>query len=109
MPIFDDFLKALKDNLVDTARDQLQEHAEAFVKDGEDFAEETKDDLEDWTKDLAAGNMSLVGCELAVRGKADLAKMEALKQAGLAAIRIDKLKAAILDTVVNTASTVFLP
>ena len=109
MPSFDDFLKTLKDNFVKTAREQLQEHAEAFVKDAKDFADETKDDLKTWAKELADGNMSLAGFELAVRGKADLAKMQALKQAGLAAIRIDKLKAAILDTVVNTASTVLLP
>jgi len=109
MASFTDFLNVLKDDLLELGKQQLQEHVDALLKDGQDFAKEVEEDLKQWTQQLAAGEMSSAGFEMAVRGKAELAKMEALKQAGLAAIRIDKLKQGILETVVNAATKTFLP
>ena len=109
MSLFDDVLSALKDNLLNVASEQAEEFADELMKDSMAFVKEAEQDLKEWTKQLANGKMTPAGFELAVRGKADVAKMEALKQAGLAAIRLDKLKKTLIDTVVNTATGVFLP
>jgi hypothetical protein len=109
MASFKDFLDVLKEDLSELGKQQLQEHADALLKDGQDFAKEAEEDLKKWTQQLAAGEMSGNGFKMAVAGKAELAQMEALKQAGLAAIRVDKLKQGILDTVVAAATKTFLP
>lgn len=109
MPDLQDFFNALKNNLLALGSNELQEHASALLKDGEDFAKSVEDDLKTWGQQLAAGDMTVAEFELAVRGKKDLLKMEALKQAGLAAIRVDKLKDAIVGTVVAAATETLLP
>ena len=43
-----------------------------------------------------------------MKGKKDLARMETLKQAGLAAVEVDKFRNALVDHIVGTARTVFL-
>ncbi len=87
MPDFNDFLTLLKANLVTFGRREVEEHAEALFQDGQDFAQQAEADLKQWTGALAAGGMTGSEFRLAVRGRAELAQMEALKQAGLAAIR----------------------
>lgn len=109
MPDFKAFLDALKDDLLTLGQNELQEHAAALMQDGEDFAKSLQADLPKWGKQLADGKMSAAAFKLAVGGKQDLLKMEALKQAGLAAIRVDKLKQSILNTIVGTATKVFIP
>lgn len=108
MPDFNDFLTLLKEHLVTLGRSEVEEHAEALLQDGQDFAQQAEADLKQWTGALAAGAMTGPEFRLAVRGRAELAQMEALKQAGLAAIRIDKLKQSIVDTIVDAATHTFL-
>jgi len=108
MSDFSKFLDQLKDNLGALATEHAGEALDAFKSDSQEFLDEAKADLEDWTRKLAAGEMSAAGFELAVRGKAEVAKMRALTEAGLAAVRIDKIKVAILDTVISTAKVAFL-
>lgn len=79
------------------------------MQDGEGFAKSLQGDLTKWGKQLADGEMSAAAFELAVGGKQDLLKTEALKQRGLAAIRIEELKKSILSTIVDTATKAFIP
>ena len=109
MPDFNGFLDAFKDSLLTLGKDHAKEFADALMKDGEDFAEKTKDNLEKWGGQLASGDLSPTEFESLVKGQGDLLQMEALKQAGMAAIRVDKLKKGILDTIVSTAKKTFLP
>ena len=109
MPDFSGFLGALKDGLVTLGKDHAKEFADALMKDGEDFAEKTKDNLKKWGGQLASGDLSPTEFESLVKGQGDLLQMEALKQAGMAAIQVDKLKKGILDTVVSAAKKTFLP
>jgi hypothetical protein len=100
---FDAFFKELKTG----ARAIALQEAKGFVKeatsDGKDFLNTIKEDLELWTKQLAEGNLSLEDFEFLVKGKKDLAEMKALTQAGLAAIRIDQIRTAMIELVITAA------
>lgn len=109
MASFKDFLGTLKEDLSELGKQQLPVHADALIQDGLDFAKEVKGDLEKWTQQLATGEMSSTGFKMAIAGKTELAQMVKLKQTGLAAIRINRLKQEILDTVVAAATKTFLP
>lgn len=108
MADFNEFLKVLKGNMEDIARESWKEYREAAVKDGESFLRKTKGDLERWTMLLAEGKLTQDDFTWLVQGKKDLAVLEALKQEGLSRVQLDRFRNALLDVVVNTAIGVYL-
>jgi len=108
MPTFNDFVSTLKNDLLDFAKENLEEYKDEILKDGTLFIEKTKSDLERWTEGLASGALSKADFEFLLKGKKDLAQMEALKQLGLSKIRITKITNGIIDVVVGSAVKTFL-
>ena len=108
MPTFNDFVSTLKSDLLDFAKENLEEYKDELLKDGTLFIEKAKSDLERWTEALASGALSKEDFEFLLKGKKDLAQMEALKQLGLSKIRITKITNSIIDVVVGSAFKTFL-
>lgn len=108
MSRFDDFITALETNLADYARSSFAAWRDAATSDGEDFVAQTRDDLERWTQELAAGQidedefMWLIGC------KKDLAELLALKQKGLSEAKLDEFFHGLTGVITNTAVSIFL-
>ena len=108
MPTFNDFVSTLKNDLLDFAKINYEEYKDELLKDGTLFIEKAKADLERWTDGLASGALSKEDFEFLLKGKKDLAQMEALKQLGLSKIRITKITNGIIDVVVGGAFKTFL-
>jgi len=108
MPTFNDFVSTLKNDLLDFAKENLEEYKNELLKDGTLFIEKAKSDLERWTEGIASGALSPADFEFLLKGKKDLAQMEALKQLGLSKIRITKITNSIIDVVVGSAVKTFL-
>lgn len=108
MPTFNDFLSTLKNDLLEFAKENLNEYKDELLKDGNTFVEKTKSDLKRWTDGLVQGTLSQKDFEFLVKGKKDLAQMEALKQIGLSKIRINKIVNGVLDIVIGSAVKTFL-
>jgi len=108
MPTFNEFVTTIKNDLLDFTKENLEEYKDEILKDGKAFVEKTKEDLQRWTEGLATGALSKADFEFLLRGKKDLAKMEALKQLGLSKIRITKITNGIIDVVVGSAIKTFL-
>jgi hypothetical protein len=108
MPDFDAFLDQLEDDIVDLADAHFDELREQAVQDGEAFLDRTEADLKRWTTLLETGRLSREEMASLVRGQKDLARMNALKQAGLAAVEATRFRDALLERVVSTAVRVFL-
>ena len=108
MPTFNDFLSTLKQDLLQFARDNLNEYKDELLKDGNAFIDKTKTDLKRWTDGLVSGALSQKDFEFLVKGKKDLAQMEALKQVGLSKIRINKIVDGVLGIVIGSAVKTFL-
>ncbi len=108
MTKFDDFIDALKDNISDLVREHWKDYSGAAAKDAQAFLEKTRDDLQRWTNLLAQGHLTRDDFEWLVKGKRDLAEMVTLQETGLALAQIDRFKAALLTTLVNTAFNIFL-
>jgi hypothetical protein len=108
MPNFNDFILTLKSDLLDFAKENLEEYKDELLKDGTIFIEKTRSDLERWTEGLAAGSISKSDFEFLLKGKKDLAKMEALKQLGLSKIQITKITNGIIDVIAGSAIKTFL-
>jgi hypothetical protein len=108
MPTFNDFVSTLKNDLLDFAKVNYEEYKDELLKDGTLFIEKAKSDLERWTEGLASGALSKADFEFLLKGKKDLAQMEALKQLGLSKIRITKITNGIIDVVLGSAVKTFL-
>jgi len=61
-----------------------------------------------WKDGLASGALSKADFEFLLKGKKDLAEMEALKQLGLSKIRITKITNGIIDVIAGSAIKTFL-
>lgn len=103
MATFQEVVDEVKQGLVQIVTREGTGFLNEVLTDGEAFLRATKDDLELWARQLAAGQLSKNDFEFLVRGKRDLAAMAAATQAGLAAIRIDRIRAALIDLVVMAA------
>jgi hypothetical protein len=108
MPDLDVFFDALTDEIADLAETHLDEMTDAALQDGRAFLNQTQDDLKRWARLLEEGKLSRDEFESLVRGQKDLAEMEALKRAGLAAARADRFRDALIDRIVGTAARIFL-
>jgi hypothetical protein len=108
MPTFNDFVSTLKNDLLDFAKENLEEYKDEILKDGTAFVKKTKSDLERWTDGLASGALSPEDFEFLLKGKKDLAEMEALKQLGLSKVRLDKITNGIIDVIAGSAIKTFL-
>ena len=108
MATFNDFLESVKSDLLEFANENIVEYKEELLKDGNAFIEKSKEDIERWAEELAAGDLSEKDFKYLLKGKKDLAEMEALKQLGLSRVRIDKIKNGLLDVVVGSAVKTFL-
>lgn len=108
MPNFNDFIVTLKSDLLDFATENLEEYKDELLKDGTQFVEKTKSDLERWTDGLASGALSPKDFEFLLKSKKDLAEMEALKQLGLSKIRITKIFNSLTNVIAGSAIKTFL-
>jgi len=108
MATFDDFIDQLKTELGEFAEYSWKTYKAAAVKDGKAFIDQSKADLERWTKMLAHGDLTRDDFEWLMVGKKDLAELVALKQKGLAKVALDRFTNGLIDTIVSTAFKTFL-
>jgi hypothetical protein len=103
MANFDDFWKTLSAGLEKLALENWNEVKGAAVADGQAFLTKTKADLMRWTQLLETGALTKNDFEWLVAGKKDLAEMQALKNAGLSLVRLEKFQNELISLVINTA------
>lgn len=103
---FDEFLDILISKLSDIAKDAAEDIKESLIKDGTAFAEKTRERLLRWAALVAADKLTIDEFKYLLEAQKDLAAMEALKQKGLAKIRIDKLRNSLIDAVVESVVAV---
>ncbi len=108
MSDFDNFWEALEAGLVELAKTLGQQYLAAALHDGKNFLSVQQAELQRWTAELAAGQLSKEEFEDLVMGQKDLAEMMVLKQEGLAQVQIDRFVNGVLNLVVSTAIKVFL-
>jgi hypothetical protein len=105
---FEDFLDQVKTGTRDLALELFTEYQETAIKESEAFFAAAKADLERWAKLLVAGELTREDFEWLVKGKKDLLDLHALKQAGLARVRIDKFRNGVLRLVIDKAFGIFV-
>ncbi len=98
---FESLLKNLKDNIGSLAVSTVKEYADQAKTDGLNMIETLKTDIQNWSQQVIEGKLSKDDLEFLVMSKKELIQMNALKQAGLALVKIDEFKNGVLTLIVN--------
>jgi hypothetical protein len=107
MANFDDFLDALKVGIAGLV-DELEDHKDAVLAASQAFIDDSEEDFNKWTRQVAEGEMSVDDLAFLVKGKADLAMVNWHTQIGLTKVAVDKFRQSLLDLIKSTAIDVFL-
>jgi hypothetical protein len=103
MANIDNILKDAEKQIAELAEKLFTQFTKQAIADGKDFLNEARDDLERWVGELERNELDKSNFESLVRGQKDEAEMRALKQAGLAQVKIDTFTNGVLDIVINAA------
>lgn len=101
-----EIIKQVENGIAGIAKQSLKDYVTQAQKDGKAFLDSIETDLKNWTEMLAAGQLTPADFKDLVQGKNELLAMVALKQAGIAALQLDKFKGAVIDLLINTVLTV---
>lgn len=101
MADFQKLLQEIKDQAIAVAKDQLNEYLSEAKLDVESFIVKVQTKLESWTKSLLEGKMDADEFGFLLKSQRDLTELNTLKAKGLAQVRIDKFKNALLDVTLN--------
>ena len=99
---FDEIFDSIKSGFEDLAKTTLSDLNDVAVEDAYVFLTKTKNDLMNWTEQLAEKKINQTEFELNVRGQKELAECVLLKKAGLAEIEVDKFQTGIMNIIINT-------
>ena len=103
MPVdFDKIFDELKQEIATLAKTTVKNYTKQAVADGKQFLEETEEKLRRWTLLLASKQLTTEDFEWLVLSQKDLAKMEALKQSGLALARVDAFRTSLMNLIIDT-------
>ena len=103
MADFNAFLKAVEAGAVELITGSFRDVGAAAKKDVANYLTKSKDDLKRWTDLLVGGQLTHEEFETLVLGKKEVAEMIALKQVGLAEVRLDRFQNALLHLVIESA------
>jgi hypothetical protein len=97
-------LQTLQTGIENLAKTSLANYITQAKSDGMDTLNAMKSNLQDWATQAAQGQLSAPDLNFLVQGQADLVKITALTQAGVAQIQLDQFKQGVITLIVNTIS-----
>ena len=109
MSQFDSFLNEVKDGVAPLVGDFVGGLRNDAIDGVKAFLEQKAQDLRDWTAALARGEMTQREFEMLVKGARSLLEMRALRIAGVQAARLQRLRDAVTNLIIDKALGTFLP
>lgn len=103
MSLIDDFLAAVRPGLATLAQNLFSETVAAAQSDGQQLVDAARARLDGLLELLASGQITREEFEFLVQMQADLAKMHALKAAGITRQRIERFRESVVSLLVSTA------
>jgi hypothetical protein len=105
---FTSAFNTLKTGVINLAESELKNYVAQASKDGQAMLDTMKNDLQTWTQQLEAGQITKDDFAFNVLAEKDSLEMAALEQAGLAEIQVDQFKADVIN-LITTTITALIP
>lgn len=99
---FQQIINTLKNSIIKLAESTFKDYKSEAKADGLELLKAVKENLKTWTFELADGKLSKDDFEFLVLGQKELIEINALKQTGMALIKIDEFKTSVLHQIINT-------
>ena len=103
MPDFNEFASTTLANLQKLVITEFQEHSAEAMADARDFLESSRRDLARWLLLQSEGQLTASDLAWLIQGKKDVARLLALKRAGVALSRLDQVQGALINIAIQTA------
>jgi hypothetical protein len=91
--------QTIESNIASLAKNTLQDYLAAAKSDGQAIVNDLKQDLQQWAAEAEQGYLNLEDVQFLVAEQGALTELTALKEAGLAAVRIDEFKTGVVNIV----------
>ena len=101
---FDAFFQNIETNVASLAKSSLHDYATEAKTDGQTIVNGMKAELQQWTAELEEGALTLDDLNFLLKEEAALVEMASLKEAGLAAVRIDEFKVGITNVITGAVA-----
>jgi hypothetical protein len=98
----DELCREIESGIESLAKSTLQDYLAAAKTDGQTIVNSLKADLQQWAAEVEEGYLTLLDLDFLVKAEEALVEMTALKQAGLAAVRIDQFKTGIVNIITGS-------
>ena len=98
----DQLIQALESGVDSLAKSTLEDYLNEAKTDGENAISDMKSNLQKWTLEFESGALTADDLAFLLKEQAALDEMTALKQAGLAEVKIDQFKADLINMITNT-------
>ncbi|HUZ58272.1 MAG TPA: hypothetical protein VMU83_05775 [Hanamia sp.] len=101
---FEAFFKSIKTDVVSLAQESLKDSFKEAKADGMAALNSMKENIKKWSLQVVDKEITIEDFEFQIQTQKEEMEMEALKEAGLKAIELDKFKNGIVGIVVNKIS-----
>jgi hypothetical protein len=101
---FEDIFKSIETEVINLAKNTLDDSFKEAKADGLQALNSVKANLNKWSLEVANKQITLDEFKFLLQGQKEEMEMEALKEAGLKEIELDKFKNGIVGIVINKIS-----
>ena len=96
---FNQLLQSIESNVETLAKTSLHDYLSAAKTDGQGLLNQMKADLQQWAREVEEGALTKEDLDFLVQEQAALSEMTTLKEAGLAAVRIDQFRSGVTSII----------
>ncbi len=96
---FNQFFQSIEGGVESLAKTSMRDYLGEAKTDGKSIVDSMKEELQQWAAEVEEGALTEEDLGFLVKEQAALTEMTALKEAGLAAVRIDKFKTGVTNVI----------
>ena len=101
---FNQVFQTIESGVESLAKSSLHDYLAQAKNDGKSIVDGMKAELQQWTSELEEGALTMEDMNYLLKEEAALTEMTALKEAGLAAVRIDEFKNGITNVITGAVA-----
>lgn len=99
MTDFSDLLEDIKTEVENIGRKHFSDYTEQALKDGQKIVANLQGELQEWHKQLLEGELNPQEFQFLLEQKKDLSRLQALKQQGIAKIKLEKFQNEVIQSI----------
>jgi len=103
---FNQIFQNIESGVKSLAESSMEDYISQAKNDGQNVVSRMKSDLQQWALEVEEGALTLDDLNFLLKEEESLTEMTALKEAGLAAVRIDAFKSGITNVITGAIASI---